>query len=51
MEVLEKRLRGRNTETEESLKKRLSVAKEELDYGKWIFVATGIWPLLFKQKA
>ena len=34
MEVLEKRLRDRKTETEESLKRRLSVAKEELDYGE-----------------
>ena len=34
LEVLEKRLRDRKTETEESLKKRLDIAKEELDYGK-----------------
>ena len=37
IEVLEQRLRDRNTETEESLKRRLSIAKEELDYGKWIY--------------
>ena len=30
----EKRLRGRGTETEESLSKRLSVAKTELEYGE-----------------
>ena len=35
LEVLEKRLRDRKTETEESLKKRLDVAKVELDFGKW----------------
>ena len=34
MEVLEKRLRGRNTETDESLQKRLDVAREELTFGK-----------------
>ncbi len=33
VQVLEERLRARQTETEESLKKRLAVAKEELDYG------------------
>lgn len=34
LEVLEQRLRGRKTETDESLRKRLEVAKTELDYGK-----------------
>lgn len=33
MEILEHRLRKRNTETEESLQKRLNTAKIELDYG------------------
>lgn len=33
LEILERRLRDRNTETEESLQKRLAVAKEELGYG------------------
>lgn len=31
---LERRLRGRKTETEESLQKRLNTAKIELEYGK-----------------
>lgn len=31
---LERRLRGRNTETEESLQKRLNTAKIEMEYGK-----------------
>lgn len=30
---LERRLRGRNTETEESLQKRLDTAKSEIEYG------------------
>ncbi|PYI18798.1 guanylate kinase [Aspergillus japonicus CBS 114.51] len=34
VEELERRLRGRNTETEESLKKRLAQAKNELEYAK-----------------
>lgn len=34
IESLEKRLRGRGTETEESLKKRLDTAQEALDYSK-----------------
>lgn len=34
IEELERRLRRRNTETEESLKKRLDTAKSEIDYGK-----------------
>lgn len=33
IEELEKRLRGRNTESEESLQKRLNTAKLELEYG------------------
>lgn len=32
---LERRLRGRNTETEESLQKRLNTAKTEMEYGKY----------------
>jgi hypothetical protein len=34
MEELEKRLRGRGTETEEAMKKRLGNAAKELDYGQ-----------------
>ena len=33
MEILEKRLRGRGTETEEAVVKRLANAQEEVDYG------------------
>lgn len=33
IQELEKRLRARNTETEESLQKRLNTAKIELEYG------------------
>jgi len=33
MEVLEERLRARSTETEESLQKRLAMAKIEMEYG------------------
>jgi guanylate kinase len=33
MDELEKRLRGRGTETEEAIKKRLGNAKKEMDYG------------------
>lgn len=33
LEELEKRLRGRGTETEESIKKRLANSKQEMDYG------------------
>lgn len=33
IEELERRLKGRNTETEESLKKRLDTAKSEIEYG------------------
>lgn len=32
VEALESRLRGRGTETEESIQKRLTQAKEELEY-------------------
>eukprot|EP00941_MAST-03F_sp_MAST-3F-sp1_P002626 g2626.t1 len=34
MDSLEKRLRGRNTESEETLKTRLGAAKLEIEYGK-----------------
>ena len=34
MEELEKRLRGRGTETEDSIKKRLGNASKELEYGQ-----------------
>ena len=34
LEVLEERLKGRGTETEESLKKRLELAKIDMEYGK-----------------
>lgn len=34
MEILEARLRARNTESEESLQKRLQTAKSEMEYGK-----------------
>lgn len=34
LKELERRLRGRNTETEESLEKRLTTAKIEIEYGK-----------------
>ena len=33
LEVLEQRLRSRSTETEESLQKRLQIAKVEMEYG------------------
>jgi len=33
LEVLEQRLRARSTETEESLQKRLQIAKVEMEYG------------------
>ena len=32
LEVLEKRLRGRGTETDEDIKRRLNIAKDELEY-------------------
>ena len=34
LEILEQRLRGRGTETEESLKKRLEAAKVDMVYGE-----------------
>ena len=34
MEVLEKRLRGRGTEKEESIQKRLAQARNELEYSE-----------------
>ena len=34
MEILEKRLRGRGTETEEAVKNRLGNAQKEMDYGQ-----------------
>jgi len=34
MTSLEKRLRDRGTETEDSLQRRLSCAREEIEYGK-----------------
>lgn len=34
LEELETRLRARNTENEETLKKRLETAKREIEYGK-----------------
>lgn len=40
LEELESRLRARNTESEESLNQRLTVAKEELLYGK---LSYNIW--------
>lgn len=35
IEELERRLKGRGTETEESLKLRLDTARQEIEYGKW----------------
>lgn len=34
LEELERRLRARNTENEETLKKRLETAKKEIEFGK-----------------
>lgn len=34
LEELERRLRARNTENEETLKKRLETAKREIEFGK-----------------
>lgn len=34
IEVLEERLKGRNTETDESLRRRLSIARTEMEYGE-----------------
>ena len=33
LQTLEKRLRARGTETEETLQRRLNVAREEMEYG------------------
>jgi len=35
IEILEKRLRGRGTETEEKIQKRLAKTGKELEYAKW----------------
>ena len=35
MQILEERLRARSTETEESLQKRLSAARVEMEYGEF----------------
>lgn len=45
---LERRLKGRNTETEESLKKRLDTAKSEIEYG--IYLMKLIFKNMFKLK-
>lgn len=37
---LEQRLKARNTETEESLKRRLLIAKSELEYGMLYTIRT-----------
>ena len=42
LEVLEERLRGRGTETEESLQKRLTLAVTDMEYGR----ATGNFDLV-----
>ena len=42
LEVLEERLRGRGTETEESLQKRLRLAVTDMEYGR----ATGNFDLV-----
>lgn len=34
IQTLEKRLRERGTETEETLQRRLNVARQEIEYGK-----------------
>ncbi|XP_012150167.1 guanylate kinase isoform X1 [Megachile rotundata] len=34
IEVLEERLKGRNTETDDSLRRRLSIARTEMEYGE-----------------
>jgi guanylate kinase len=38
LEVLEQRLKGRGTENEESLQKRLAAADAELKYGERLFI-------------
>lgn len=35
LEELEKRLRARKTETEDALQQRLSIARAEMEYGKY----------------
>lgn len=51
---LERRLKARNTETEESLQRRLAVAKTELEYGmlirviKKVRLVKRIYHILFK---
>jgi len=35
IEILEKRLRGRGTETDEKIQKRLAKTGKELEYAKW----------------
>jgi len=49
MEVLEQRLRARSTETEESLQKRLQIAKVEMEYGTelvFLFLNVFFFPVL-----
>lgn len=36
LQTLEKRLRERGTETEETLQRRLNVARQEIEYGKFL---------------
>lgn len=40
LEELEKRLRARNTENEETLKKRLETAKREIEFGEQLYSYT-----------
>lgn len=42
-EELEKRLRGRGTETEEQMKTRLGNAKKELEYGYVVLRRVSVW--------
>lgn len=44
---LERRLRGRKTETEESLTKRLNTAKLEMQYGKSTYILSLMFYILF----
>lgn len=37
LQVLEKRLRERGTETEETLQRRLNVSRQEIEYGKFMY--------------
>lgn len=46
IEELERRLRGRNTESEESLQKRLNTAKIEIEYGKFGDKSGFVWSTL-----